>query len=364
MSRMLVIGLLSLATLVGCRDESVNAPRLSAIGESCAKTSDCESDARCINQLCAIDPGDRASSGKQDKPQTPTPTGSPAPVVLPASTSEEKCPTSGLAGPWRFTTLVATGKEPSARGVNGNYRMDLSLDAECGLIAAIVKTGYGNVVFQPEDVQVGKTVLTSIISQEFGQAWEAPITLRRDSSPEGLRLVFFFQFSENEVRGLWHYTEDSWKDARMAGGLLGQMGEASPPRFSDFAQLSRRLSCVLHSCDSKAPKGRGFDCSELRDDCIRSDRDPSSFLERKVSPTPPPSRELPPVCEKVLSKAMACFREAGDVGKAGMNAFAETERAWRDAAASGGGPALEAGCKQAASGMKQMAAMCPRVRWD
>ena len=35
-----------------------------------------------------------------------------------------------------------------------------------------------------------------------------------------------------------------------------------------------------------------------------------------------------------------------------------------EAAKGGGAAALEAGCKQAWDGMKQMSAMCPKVKWE
>ncbi len=74
--------------------------------------------------------------------------------------------------------------------------------------------------------------------------------------------------------------------------------------------------------------------------------------------------ELPATCKKVIDTAKACFAEAGDAGKAGADAFAQTEKSWAEAAKGGGAAALEAGCKQAWDGMKQMSAMCPKVKWE
>lgn len=74
--------------------------------------------------------------------------------------------------------------------------------------------------------------------------------------------------------------------------------------------------------------------------------------------------DLPAACKKVIDTAKACFAEAGDAGKAGADAFAQTEKAWADAVKAGGGASLEAGCKQAWDGMKQMGAMCPKVKWE
>ena len=74
--------------------------------------------------------------------------------------------------------------------------------------------------------------------------------------------------------------------------------------------------------------------------------------------------DLPPTCKKYLDTAKACFAEAGDAGKAAADAFAQTAKAWEDAAKAGNGAALEAGCKSAFDAGKQMGAMCPKVKWE
>jgi len=85
----------------------------------------------------------------------------------------------------------------------------------------------------------------------------------------------------------------------------------------------------------------------------------------KKTPRPAEAQSpLPPTCLKYLETAKACFAQAGESARSAQGAFDQVAKSWEDVARSGGGSALESGCKQAwAQARQSFGSMCPNISW-
>lgn len=290
----------------GGKNESAPAPRLSALGESCLKTSDCVEGTSCIDQKCA-DPHS-AVAPAQEHPDPAT--GVEAlglPIANPADAPAACKQYDSLIGTWRFTTMVASATDMAARGVNGFYNLEIATSANCALEATITKTGFTNVSFTPDKYQTGHGLLTSANSRELGSVYEIPVTLRRSNGSEPLEIVFFFRFEDENLQGVLHYSGESWRASQMTGGVVGLRGAGTNPSFSAFGSMPRDMACLLHTCTPNSPNGRGFTCGGNFDECARGGRDPVSYLPSVDAPVASPSGTQTPdgLANAVLSALKA-----------------------------------------------------------
>lgn len=204
--------------------------------------------------------------------------------ILVANPAAAACPGQQFAGVIDFTTRVTGAKSASAIGVNGYYRMKVTVDAACNLRAELVKLGFNKIFFKREQLQWGVfTPRVYAVPTTGGSAAvmmvDASLSSERGKTLDiAVSLVKFDNgWQDNHGPGFWRHLGASWNDAGMWGALqwqfstleqplaspmkpkcdsvvLGQ-GEKSIPAFQCDGLIiaNNTLSAALYSAPSGAP---------------------------------------------------------------------------------------------------------------
>lgn len=152
---------------------------------------------------------------------------------------------------WRFDTVVLRARKSGAIGVNGYYEVRLhadgSPDPHGSATVELVKTGYGKIHFDQDQLQSSREPVTTtgckyVPGRDCSSAWRnhdggtrvtlARTTLRRSDGTSPLHMTVHLYFRGDSLYGYWYYTGPSWESAGFVGVLRGHrgLGETSPPR--------------------------------------------------------------------------------------------------------------------------------------
>ncbi len=270
------------------RTDSNATARLSGVGESCLRTSDCVESAKCVEQRCTLStasaevPAAQASgvAAAQEAVREPAPVPAPSAPAEPEYKEEEPCTHVGhMLGTWSFTSLGILADEPDKGAVNGYYRVFIERAMDCTVNATITKTGFGRHTFTPEKYQVGDLSLDPMGGgAAIGDTYGGAVTIIRKDGSARVDMSFSFRFEGDTLKGVWHYLGDSWNTMNMTGELLGRRSASDRPSLPSIESVGRPLACVAYACTPRVNGARGgFDCGHEYDRCVSSRESLSTF---------------------------------------------------------------------------------------
>ena len=149
------------------------------------------------------------------------------------------CPAKAFEGVIDFTTRVTGAKSNSAIGVNGYYRMQVTVDARCGVQVQVVKLGFNKTFFKREQLQWGTFTpriygVSSMSGEAMVLAVDASLGSERGRVLDiAVSLVKFDNgWQDTTGPGFWRHLGASWDEAGMWGGLEWAVSAADKPLAS------------------------------------------------------------------------------------------------------------------------------------
>lgn len=172
------------------------------------------------------------------------------------------CPGESFVGLIDFTTRVTGAKSTKSIGVNGYYRMRVSMGAGCQIRVDLVKLGFNKIMFSKDKLQWGSFGARAYqVPDGNGNDVEAlfvDAALRSNSGSEldmAITLLDGVSFSGGAA-GFWRHLGKSWEQAGMWGGLQWARSAENGP----YA-VSNKIACDSLVTTTSALTVAAFDCN-------------------------------------------------------------------------------------------------------
>ena len=270
--------------LVSCSEE-----KLSRVGESCAKSADCEGDARCVANRCVVE-----DDGAELQVAV-----SVVPAIDPCAGA------SAFEGSWAWSTTVVGAKKDSMMGANGHYRMTVEVKG-CELHIDLQKVGYSTRTLKPERIPKGREVLTYEALNGFDGMTSGDVVLVNERGASASMSVTLI-VDKDTLWGSWSQEGETWPTGELWGALKGSRNSNEPLKYSHWNDQPCVVQCAMGCSAPKHEKSgtlSGVPYAACLEACDGSPRSASPICEAEAS-------DVRSDADKVLPKGCKIRSEKG-----------------------------------------------------
>ncbi len=146
-----------------------------------------------------------------------------------------------LGGEWIFDTTVIGAEDLVSRGINGHYKLAITVD-DCTGLAAVTKTGFDKTNYSEAKVQRSEAQLVE--SKQIANGAEITVALKGKPTH-----TFTFVVRDGQLFGFWQAAGDEWTRAGMWGFVRGVKADQVLADVEDFSVQPCEVAC-LTECDA------------------------------------------------------------------------------------------------------------------